>query len=273
MRRGELVLAAAVVGILTVMIVPLPRVLLDLLLSLNITFSLLVLLVSMYVLRPLDLSVFPTLLLVATLFRLGLNVASTRLILLHGHEGPLAAGHVIMSFGRFVVGGNYVVGMVVFLILVVINFVVITRGAGRIAEVAARFTLDALPGKQMSIDADLNAGIIDEREARRRREELGREADFYGAMDGASKFVRGDAIAGLCITLINILGGLSIGVMQQGMSLGAAARNYTLLTVGDGLVSQIPALMVSTAASTPEAVPRARAVSYTHLTLPTTERV
>ena len=206
------------------------------------------LLISMYIVSPLEISTFPSILLLITLFRLSLNVASTRIILLHGNEGTAAAGSVINAFGNFVVGGNYVVGAIVFLILIVINFVVITKGAGRIAEVAARFTLDAMPGKQMSIDADLNAGIIDEEEARRRRSEIAQEADFHGAMDGASKFVRGDAIAGLIITLINLVGGLAIGVIQNGMSFGDAAQNYTLLTVGDGLVTQIPALILSTAA-------------------------
>ncbi len=248
LKRSDIFAAFGIVLILVVMVLPLPPFLLDVFLTFSISFSLIILLVAMYVLNPLEFSVFPSLLLVATLFRLSLNIASTRLILLHGNEGPLAAGRVIHSFGQFVVGGNYVVGFVVFIILVIINFVVITKGAGRIAEVAARFTLDAMPGKQMSIDADLNAGLIDEAEAKRRREEIAREADFYGAMDGASKFVRGDAIAGIIITLINIVGGLIIGVLQQGMPLAKAAKTYTILTVGDGLVSQIPALIVSTAA-------------------------
>jgi flagellar biosynthesis protein FlhA len=244
----DLALAGAVLGILGMMVVPLPAIVLDVLLSANLSLSLLTLLVAMYILKPVEFSAFPSLLLVLTLFRLALNVASTRLILLHGHEGPGAAGEVIKAFGQFVLGGNYVVGLVVFLILVVIQFVVITKGAGRIAEVAARFTLDAMPGKQMSIDADLNAGLITESEARRRREAISREADFYGAMDGASKFVRGDAVAGLVITAINILGGLSVGVLQQGVGLAEAFGIYTILTVGDGLVTQIPALIVSTAA-------------------------
>ncbi|MBW1854588.1 MAG: FHIPEP family type III secretion protein, partial [Deltaproteobacteria bacterium] len=247
-RNSDVMMAVGMVGILVIMIIPIPTICMDIFLSFNITLSVLVLLVAMYTLKPLDFSVFPSLLLVATLLRLSLNVASTRLILLHGNEGITAAGQVIKAFGSFVVGGNYVVGLVVFLILVIINFVVITKGATRIAEVAARFTLDAMPGKQMSIDADLNAGIITDAEARMRRSDISREADFYGAMDGASKFVRGDAIAGIVITLVNILGGLIIGVLQQGMSLSAAAQNYTLLTIGDGLVSQIPALVVSTAA-------------------------
>ncbi|MDH3800034.1 MAG: flagellar biosynthesis protein FlhA, partial [Desulfobacterales bacterium] len=219
-----------------------------LLLSFSITFSLIIILASMYVQHPLELSAFPSILLLVTLFRLALNVASTRVILLHGNEGTLAAGKVINAFGGFVVGGNYLVGIIVFLILVTINFLVITKGAGRIAEVAARFTLDAMPGKQMSIDADLNAGLITEQEARERRELIAQEAEYYGAMDGANKFVRGDAIAGIVITLINIIGGLAIGVFQKDMSFANAAQNYTLLTIGDGLVSQVPALIVSTAA-------------------------
>ncbi len=244
----NLVVAAGVVGILTIMVFPLPRYLMDFLISLSFSVALLILLMSMYIKKPLDFTAFPALLLVTTLFRLSLNVASTRLILLHGHEGPAAAGHVIKSFGQFVVGGNYVVGAIVFAILVIINFVVITKGAGRIAEVAARFTLDAMPGKQMAIDADLNAGLIDEAEAKRRREEIAKEAEFYGAMDGASKFVRGEAIAGLIIMAINVIGGLIIGSVQKGLSLSEAAQSYTLLTIGDGLVSQIPALIVSTSA-------------------------
>jgi flagellar biosynthesis protein FlhA len=247
-NSSDFVMVVGVVGILMVMVVPLPPFLLDFLLALNITFSIIVILMGMYTVAPLDFSIFPSVLLVATLFRLSLNVASTRLILLHGNEGALAAGKVIKSFGSFVVGGNYVVGLVVFVILVITNFVVITKGAVRIAEVAARFTLDAMPGKQMSIDADLNAGLIDEREARQRRDSISKEAEFYGAMDGASKFVRGDAIAGIIITFINIIGGFVIGVLQKKMPIAAAAQNYTLLTVGDGLVTQIPALIISTAA-------------------------
>mgnify|MGYP001471999735 FL=1 len=241
-------LAMGVIGILLVMLVPLPTFILDILLSFSITVSIIILLMSMYVLKPLDFSVFPSVLLTVTLLRLSLNVASTRLILLHGHEGTGAAGQVIKAFGSFVVGGNYVVGMIVFSVLVLINFVVITKGATRIAEVAARFTLDAMPGKQMSIDADLNTGLIPDSDARRRRREIETEANFYGAMDGASKFVRGDAVAGIIIVLVNIIGGLIVGVMQQGMALADAARTYTLLTVGDGLVTQVPALIVSTAA-------------------------
>lgn len=241
-------MSVGVVAILMVMLLPLPRFILDLLLSFDITLSVIILLVGLQVRRPIEFSVFPSILLMITLFRLSLNIASTRLILLHGNEGAGAAGEVIRAFGNFIVGGNYTVGLVVFTILVVINFVVVTKGAGRVAEVAARFTLDAMPGKQMSIDADLNAGLINEADARRRRREITEEADFYGSMDGASKFVRGDAIAAVIITLVNIVGGLAIGVLQQGMSPGLAAQTYTVLTVGEGLVAQIPALIVSTAA-------------------------
>ena len=247
-NSSDFMMVVGVMTILVVMVIPLPPFILDFLLALNITLSIIVILMVMYTIRPLDFSIFPSLLLVATLFRLSLNVASTRLILLHGNEGALAAGKVIKSFGSFVVGGNYVVGLIVFIILVVINFVVITKGSVRIAEVAARFTLDAMPGKQMSIDADLNAGIIDENEARERRAIITKEAEFHGAMDGASKFVRGDAIAGIVITFINIIGGFVIGVLQKKMPIAAAAQNYTLLTVGDGLVTQIPALIISTSA-------------------------
>jgi flagellar biosynthesis protein FlhA len=246
--RTDVGMGLAVLGILGVMLIPLPPLLLDLLLTTNIALSLLTLLIGMYILRPLDFAIFPSLLLLLTIFRLSLNVASTRLVLLHGNEGSRAAGEVIHAFGLFVVGGSYVVGAVVFLILVVIQFVVITKGAGRIAEVAARFTLDAMPGKQLAIDADLNAGLITDAEARGRRREIAREADFYGAMDGASKFVRGDAVAGIIITLINIVGGLSIGVLQLNLPLFEALTTYTLLTIGDGLVTQIPALIVSVAA-------------------------
>jgi flagellar biosynthesis protein FlhA len=247
-KNTDIYMAVAVVGILVFMVIPMPAFMLDLLLSFSITFSLVILLVAMYIMKPLDLSAFPSILLLLTLFRLSLNVATTRVILLHGQDGTMAAGKVIQAFGNFVVGGNYVVGIIVFAILVVINFAVITKGAGRIAEVAARFTLDAMPGKQMSIDADLNAGIISDEEAIARREEISREAEYYGSMDGANKFVRGDAIAGIIITLINILGGFAIGVFQNDMSFADAAQTYTLLTVGDGLVSQIPALIISTAA-------------------------
>ncbi len=237
----------AIIGILMAMIIPLPAFLLDFLLALNITLGIIILITTMYTENPLEFSVFPSVLLMLTLFRLSLNIASTRLILLHGNEGEGAAGAVIQSFGRFVVGGDYVVGMIIFVILVLINFIVITKGAGRIAEVAARFTLDAMPGKQMAIDADLNAGIIDEAEAKERREKISKESEFHGSMDGASKFVRGDAVAGIIITIINIIGGLVIGMMK-GMAVKDAAENYTILTVGDGLVSQIPALVISTAA-------------------------
>jgi flagellar biosynthesis protein FlhA len=246
--RSDVMVAVGLVSILMLMIIPLPSFLLDIFLSLNITISLLVMIISLYTLRALDFAIFPSLLLATTLFRLSLNVASTRLILLHGNEGPGAAGSVIQSFGQFVVGGNYVVGIVIFTILVIINFMVITKGAGRVAEVAARFTLDAMPGKQMAIDADLNAGLITEDEARTRRREVSDEASFHGAMDGASKFVKGDAIAGIIITLINIGAGFVIGVLQKGMAAADAAANYTILTVGDGLVGQIPALIISTAA-------------------------
>jgi flagellar biosynthesis protein FlhA len=246
--RSDVALALGLVLILLVMVIPLPAILLDILLSLSITLALMIMIISLYTKRSLDFAVFPSVLLAATLFRLSLNVASTRLILLRGDEGPGAAGSVIQSFGQFVVGGNYVVGLVVFTILVIINFLVITKGAGRVAEVAARFTLDAMPGKQMAIDADLNAGLIDDNEARHRRKEVAREANFHGAMDGASKFVKGDAIAGIIITLINIGAGFIIGVLQKGMPMMEAAANYTILTVGDGLVSQIPALIISTSA-------------------------
>lgn len=247
-RPREFIVAGGLIAILVVMVIPIPTFLLDLLLSFSIMLSLIILMVSILMLSPLDFSVFPSLLLLVTLVRLSLNVASTRIILLHGNEGPGAAGQVIQSFGSFVVGGNYVVGAVIFIILVIINFIVITKGSVRTSEVAARFTLDAIPGKQMSIDADLNAGLITEDEARTRRRNLEREADFYGSMDGAIRFVRGDAIAGILITLINVVGGFAIGVFQQDMGVGDAAKVYTLLTIGDGLVTQLPALVVSTAA-------------------------
>ncbi|MGI6036942.1 MAG: flagellar biosynthesis protein FlhA [Limnochordia bacterium] len=241
-QHSDILVVLGVVLVIVMMVIPLPPVLLDVLLATNISISLLVLLLTMNVTEPLQLSIFPSLLLVTTLFRLALNVSSTRLVLLHGEAGKL-----IDAFGNFVVGGNYVVGFVIFLILVIVQFIVITRGAERVAEVAARFTLDAMPGKQMSIDADLNAGLITDDEARRRRANIQREADFYGAMDGASKFVKGDAIAGIMIIIIDIIGGLIIGVMQRGMPFMAALQRYALLTIGDGLVSQIPALLVSTA--------------------------
>lgn len=244
----DLGLAIALVGVLVVMVLPVPPWFLDLALVVNISLSLMILVVALYVQEPLDFSAFPAVLLFSTLFRLALNVASTRLILLRGEEGAAAAGQVIEAFGQFVVGGNYAVGFIVFIILVVINFVVITKGATRIAEVAARFTLDAMPGKQMAVDADLNAGLINEAQARQRRYQIQKEGDFYGAMDGASKFVRGDAIAGLVILAINLLGGFFIGILQKGLGVSEAARTYSLLSVGDGLVSQTPALLVSTAA-------------------------
>ena len=245
----DIIMAAGLIGILAIMIVPMPAFLMDLLISFGIAVSVIMLVTAIYVKRALEFSSFPTLLLIVTLYRLSLNVATTRIILLRGPEqGTAAAGEVIHAFGEFVVGGNYAVGIVVFAILVVINFVVITKGAGRVAEVAARFTLDAMPGKQMAIDADLNAGVINEEEAKRRRKEVAQEADFYGSMDGASKFVRGDAIAGILIVFINIIGGIVIGTLQKGMSIADAAQTFTLLTIGDGLVAQIPALIVSTAA-------------------------
>ncbi len=247
-KRTDLLLAIAVMGILVVLIFPLPPVLLDMLLAVSIILSVLILMTSLFIEKPTEFSAFPTVLLVATMLRLALNLASTRLILANGHNGGAAAGHVIEAFGSFVMGGNFVIGLIVFAILVIVNFIVITKGSGRIAEVAARFTLDAMPGKQMAIDADLSAGIINEEQAKARRKGLEDEASFYGAMDGASKFVRGDAIAGLLITFINVIGGIIIGMAQQGMSLSAAARSYTLLTVGDGLVTQVPALIVSVAA-------------------------
>lgn len=237
-----------IIMILAMMVLPLPPFVLDVLFTFNIAVSIIVLMVSLYTRNPLDFAVFPTILLITTLLRLSLNIASTRVVLLEGHSGPDAAGKVIEAFGHFLVGGNYAVGLVVFIILVVINFVVITKGAGRIAEVSARFTLDAMPGKQMAIDADLNAGLIGEDEARKRRTDISQEADFYGSMDGASKFVRGDAIAGILIMLITIIGGLIVGVLQHDLELGLAAKNYTMLTIGDGLVGQIPALIISTAA-------------------------
>ena len=245
---GEVALGVGVVSILSVMIFPVPSAVLDLCLTFNITLSIIVLLTALYTLKPLDFSIFPSLLLVLTLFRLSLNVATTRRILLDGYQGPDAAGEVIQAFGFFVVQGNYVVGIIIFAILVIINFMVITKGSGRIAEVAARFTLDAMPGKQMAIDADLAAGLIGEDEAKARRNVIAREADFYGAMDGASKFVRGDSIASIITTGINLVGGLIIGIVQHNMAVGQAAQTYTILTIGDGLVGQIPALLVSTAA-------------------------
>jgi flagellar biosynthesis protein FlhA len=248
LRRGDIALAIGVMAILVVLLLPLPATLLDMALALSIILSVLILMTALFIQTPLEFSAFPTVLLIATMLRLSLNLASTRLILSRGHEGTAAAGHVIEAFGNFVMGGNFVIGIIVFTILVIVNFVVITKGSGRIAEVAARFHLDAMPGKQMAIDADLSAGLISESEARRRRQTLEDESSFYGAMDGASKFVRGDAVAGLLVVFINVIGGMIIGIAQQSMSFGDAARTYTLLTVGDGLVTQVPALIVSTAA-------------------------
>jgi flagellar biosynthesis protein FlhA len=248
LKRGDIALAFGVLTILVVLILPLPAILLDFALAISIILSILILMVSLFIQAPLEFSVFPTVLLISTMLRLALNLASTRLILAHGHEGTAAAGHVIEAFGNFVMAGNFVIGVIVFTILVIVNFVVITKGSGRIAEVAARFNLDAMPGKQMAIDADLSAGLIDEKDARKRRKHLEDESAFYGAMDGASKFVRGDAIAGLLVVFINVIGGMIVGILQQGMSFSEAARTFTVLTVGDGLVTQVPALIVSTAA-------------------------
>ena len=247
MLLSGLGIPVAVLALLAMVVLPLPALALDLLFTFNIALSLMITVAVFTVRKPLDFAIFPSVLLIATLFRLALNVASTRVVLMHGHTGVGAAGHVIESFGEFVIGGNYAVGIVVFIILTIINFVVITKGAGRISEVSARFTLDAMPGKQMAIDADLNAGLINQEEARTRRQEVRSEADFYGSMDGASKFVRGDATAGILILIINIIGGLAIGTMMHGLSLGDAAKIYVLLTIGDGLVAQIPALLLATA--------------------------
>lgn len=247
-KNADFLLAAGVIGMLLIMVLPLPEIVIDLLLAMSITLGVLILFVALFTTSALDFSAFPTVLLISTLFRLSLNVASTRLILLQGNQGSSAAGSVIRAFGEFVIGGNYIVGIIIFLILVLINFIVITKGAGRIAEVAARFTLDGMPGKQMAIDADLNAGLIDEQQAKYRRSQVQREADFFGAMDGASKFVRGDSIAGLIISAINIIGGILVGTTQFGMSAGDAFGTYSILTIGDGLVSQIPALIISVAA-------------------------
>ena len=248
LRRGDIALAIGVMAILVVLILPLPASLLDLSLAASIILSVLILMTALFIQTPLEFSAFPTVLLIATMLRLALNLASTRLILARGHEGTDAAGHVIQAFGNFVMGGNFVIGIIVFTILIIVNFVVITKGSGRIAEVAARFHLDAMPGKQMAIDADLSAGLIDETEARRRRRQLEDESGFFGAMDGASKFVRGDAVAGLLVVFINVIGGMIVGIAQQGLAFSEAVRTYTSLTVGDGLVTQIPALIVSTAA-------------------------
>lgn len=247
-KRSDLALAFGIITILGLLIMPLPKALMDISLAISITLSILILMTSLFIAKPLEFSSFPTVLLVSTMVRLSLNVASTRLILSHGHEGTQAAGKVIEAFGHFVMGGNFVIGLIVFAILVIVNFVVITKGSGRIAEVSARFSLDAMPGKQMAIDSDLSAGLINEEEAKKRRKELEGESNFFGAMDGAAKFVRGDAIAGLLITFINIIGGIIIGVVQNNMSFLDASHAYTILTVGDGLVTQVPALVVSTAA-------------------------
>jgi flagellar biosynthesis protein FlhA len=246
--RGDVGLAIGVVGIIVLLILPVPPFLLDILLSLSITSAVLILMTSLMIKKPLEFTAFPTVLLVTTLFRLGLNLASTRLILGHGHEGTQGAGHIIQAFGQLMMQGNYVIGVIVFSILVIVNFVVVTRGSGRIAEVAARFTLDSMPGKQMAIDADLSSGLIDQDEAKRRRKELEQESTFFGSMDGASKFVRGDAIAGLIIVAINVIGGILIGVLQHKLPIGQAASTYTVMTIGDGLVSQVPALVISIAA-------------------------
>ena len=248
LRSGELLLPFGILGILLIFLLPMPTFLLDGALAISFTLSVLILMTVLFIRKPLELSSFPTILVISTMLRVALNLASTRLILGNGHEGTDAAGHVIEAFGNLLMQGNFVIGIIVFAILIIVNFVVITKGAGRIAEVSARFTLDAMPGKQMAIDADLSAGLIDEKEARTRRKQLEEESNFFGAMDGASKFVRGDAIAGLLITFINVIGGLIIGVAQHGLPFGTAAETYTILTVGDGLVSQIPALIVSTAA-------------------------
>jgi flagellar biosynthesis protein FlhA len=247
-KRGDIIFALGIIAILAVIVAPLPRWLMDIALALSLTLSFLILMTALFIEKPLDFSSFPTVLLLATMLRLALNIASTRLTLTDGHLGPFAAGAVIEAFGSFFVGGNFVIGIIIFAILIIINFVVITKGSGRIAEVSARFSLDAMPGKQMAIDADLSAGLIDEQSARQRRKELEEESAFYGAMDGAAKFVRGDAIAGLLITFIDIVGGIIIGVAQKGITFQEASKTYTLLTVGDGLVTQIPALIVSTAA-------------------------
>lgn len=247
--KGNFGIPVLLLALLAMIVLPIPAFMLDAFFSFNIALSLVVLLVSVYALRPLDFAAFPTVLLIATLLRLGLNVASTRVVLINGHEGSAAAGKVIEAFGEVVIGGNYTVGIVVFVILMIINFVVVTKGAGRISEVSARFTLDAMPGKQMAIDADLNAGLIDQDQARHRRQEVAAEADFYGAMDGASKFVRGDAIAGIMIMLINIFGGLAVGVLQHSLPFTDALQKYTLLTIGDGLVAQIPSLLLSVASA------------------------
>ncbi|MDL0430061.1 flagellar biosynthesis protein FlhA [Marinobacter sp. TBZ242] len=249
LTRGNLGVPIMLMGLLGMMILPMPAFMLDVFFTFNITLSIVILLVCVYALRPMEFASFPTVLLVATLLRLALNVASTRIVLLNGHEGGDAAGKVIESFGAVLIGGNYAVGLVVFAILMIINFLVVTKGAGRVSEVSARFTLDAMPGKQMAIDADLNAGLINQDEAKHRRSEIAQEADFYGSMDGASKFVKGDAVAGLLILAINLIGGIAIGMVQHGLDFGTATQNYALLTIGDGLVAQIPSLLLSTSAA------------------------
>ena len=249
LTQGNIGIPLLLLVILGMMVLPMPPFLLDLLFTFNIALAIVVLLVCVYAMRPVDFAIFPTILLVATLLRLALNVASTRVVLLYGHEGGDAAGKVIEAFGEVVIGGNYAVGLVVFAILMIINFAVVTKGAGRVSEVSARFTLDAMPGKQMAIDADLNAGLIGQEDAKARREDIAEEADFYGSMDGASKFVRGDAVAGLMILVINIIGGLTIGMIQHDLDFGDAMQKYSLLTIGDGLVAQIPSLLLSTAAA------------------------
>src|SRR5215470_11766104 len=248
LKNGEVALAIGILAILVVLLLPLPSWILDISLSFSITLAILILMTSIFIRKPLEFSAFPTVLLISTMMRVALNLASTRLILSHGKEGTDSAGLVIQAFGRLITQGNFVIGLIIFAILVIVNFIVITKGAGRIAEVAARFTLDAMPGKQMAVDADLSAGLINETEARERRKALELESNFFGAMDGASKFVRGDAIAGLLTVGINVIGGIIIGVAQEGMSFGDATHTFTLLTIGDGLVTQIPALIVSTAA-------------------------
>ena len=248
LAKGEVAMAVGVIGVIVLLILPVPAFVLDGLLAISITSAVLILMTSLFIRRPLEFTAFPTVLLVTTLFRLALNVASTRLILGHGHEGAHGAGKVIESFGRLMTGGSFAIGLIVFSILVIVNFIVITKGSGRIAEVAARFTLDSMPGKQMAIDADLSAGLIEEAEAKKRRKELEQESTFFGAMDGASKFVRGDAVAGLIIVAINVIGGILIGVLQHHVPIAQAAATYTIMTIGDGLVSQIPALIISIAA-------------------------
>src|SRR5258706_5313852 len=248
LKNGEIALAIGILAILVVLLLPLPSWLLDICLSFSITFSILILMTSVFIRKPLEFSSFPTVLLISTMLRVALHLDSTRLSLARGNEGNDAAGQVIQAFGRLITQGNFVIGIIIFAILVIVNFIVITKGAGRIAEVAARFTLDAMLGKQMAVDADLNAGLINDSEARRRRERVQKEADFYGSMDGASKFVRGDAVAGLIILAVNLLGGFFIGMMQKGLTISEAARLYSLLSIGDGLVAQVPAIIVSTAA-------------------------